>query len=49
MFKPFISAKTLEKFSMVGTGPKTIGVVLLPVIDAKQLPKRYGGEADDLA
>ncbi|KZT07426.1 CRAL/TRIO domain-containing protein [Laetiporus sulphureus 93-53] len=49
MFKPFISAKTLEKFSMVGTGPKTIGVVLLPVIEAKQLPKRYGGEADDLA
>ncbi|CCM04180.1 uncharacterized protein FIBRA_06342 [Fibroporia radiculosa] len=49
LFKPFLSAKTLEKFSMVGSGPKTIGAALLPLIDATQLPKRYGGEADDLA
>ncbi|KAH9931807.1 CRAL-TRIO domain-containing protein [Fomitopsis serialis] len=32
-------------FSMVGTGPKTIGAELLPLIDAQELPKRYGGEA----
>lgn len=49
LFKPFLSAKTMEKFSMVGPGPKTIGAVLLPIIDAQELPKRYGGEADDLA
>lgn len=48
LFKPLISAKTLAKFSMVGTGPRTIGAALLPHIDASELPKRYGGQADDL-
>lgn len=48
LFKALVPAKTMEKFSMVGTGAKTIGVELLPIIDAKELPKRYGGEAPDL-
>ena len=47
VFKALVPAKTMEKFSMVGTGAKTIGAELLPIIDAKELPKRYGGEAPD--
>jgi len=49
LFKPMISAKTLAKMSVVGPGPKTIGVSMLPVVDAEQLPKRYGGEAPFLS
>ncbi|KAH9830031.1 CRAL-TRIO domain-containing protein [Rhodofomes roseus] len=45
LFKALVPAKTMEKFSMVGTGPKVIGVELLPLVDAGELPKRYGGEA----
>lgn len=45
-FKTFLSSKTFAKFNMIGTGRKTIGAALLPVIDAKELPKRYGGEAE---
>jgi len=48
-FKSFLPTKTFEKFSMVGTGPKAIGTALLPIIDPKELPKRYGGEAEDFA
>lgn len=48
MFKGLTSAKTFAKFNMVGTGPRAIGAALLPIIDADQLPKRYGGKADDL-
>lgn len=33
---------------MIGTGANTIGAELLPLIDAQELPKRYGGEAPDL-
>lgn len=32
--------------SVVGTGHHAIQKALLPYIDAKQLPKKYGGEAD---
>ncbi|PAV19650.1 CRAL TRIO domain-containing [Pyrrhoderma noxium] len=46
LFKPLVSAQTLAKMSVVGTGPATIGKDLLPHIDAKELPKRYGGEAE---
>ena len=49
LFKPLISAKTLAKFTVVGTGKATIGKELLPFIPADQLPKKYGGEAEDLA
>lgn len=45
-FKSILSAKTFAKMSVVGTGKHTIAAALLPFIDAKQLPKRYGGEAD---
>lgn len=46
LFKPLISANTLAKLNVVGSGTATIGAALLPVIDAKELPKRYGGEAE---
>jgi len=41
-----ISAKTLAKMSVVGSGTITISGALLPIIDVKELPKRYGGEAE---
>jgi len=44
--KPFISAQTFAKLQIVGSGPATIGAALLPYIDAKELPTRYGGEAE---
>jgi hypothetical protein len=46
LFKPLISANTLAKMSVVGSGTATINEALLPVIDTKELPKRYGGEAE---
>jgi hypothetical protein len=46
IFKPFLSAATAAKMSIVGSGPKVIGTALLPLIPADQLPKRYGGDAD---
>ncbi|EPQ56610.1 CRAL/TRIO domain-containing protein [Gloeophyllum trabeum ATCC 11539] len=47
LFKPLMSANTLAKMSVVGSGPNAIGKALLPHIDAKELPKKYGGEAPD--
>ncbi|KAI0642331.1 CRAL-TRIO domain-containing protein [Trametes meyenii] len=49
LFKPLISAATLAKMSVVGSGAKTIGAELSQVIDVKELPKRYGGEAEGFA
>ncbi|KAJ3478384.1 hypothetical protein NLI96_g9791 [Meripilus lineatus] len=49
LFKPLISAKTLSKFTLVGTGKPAISKELLPYIPADQLPQKYGGEAEDLA
>lgn len=46
IFKPLLSANTLAKMSVVGSGHYAIKKALLPFIDADQLPKRYGGEAD---
>ncbi|EJF59368.1 CRAL/TRIO domain-containing protein [Dichomitus squalens LYAD-421 SS1] len=46
LFKPLLSAATLAKMSVVGSGPKTIGAELSQVIDPKELPKKYGGEAE---
>ena len=46
LFKPLISANTLAKMNVVGSGTPTISQALLPVIDTKELPKRYGGEAE---
>jgi len=47
LFKPLISANTLAKLNVVGSGTSTIGAALLPVIDAKELPRKYGGEAEN--
>ena len=46
IFKPIISAKTYAKMSVVGTGTPVIAQALLPFIDEKELPKRYGGQAE---
>ncbi|KAK0202730.1 CRAL-TRIO domain-containing protein [Desarmillaria ectypa] len=46
LFKPLISANTLAKMSVVGSGAPAIGRALLPIIGAKELPKQYGGEAE---
>jgi len=46
LFKPLIPANTLAKMSVVGSGTPTISQALLPVINAEELPKRYGGEAE---
>ncbi|KAL4065966.1 CRAL-TRIO domain-containing protein [Scleroderma citrinum] len=45
-FKPFISAATLSKMTVVGTGPRAIGSVLVSTIPEDELPKRYGGIAE---
>jgi len=44
--KPLISANTLAKMSVVGTGKDAVSKALLPHIDGEKLPTRYGGEAD---
>ncbi|THU86219.1 CRAL/TRIO domain-containing protein [Dendrothele bispora CBS 962.96] len=46
LFKPILPAKTFSKMAVVGSGAHAIGKELLPLIDAKELPKRYGGTAD---
>ncbi|KAL0572765.1 Non-classical phosphatidylinositol transfer protein (PITP) [Marasmius crinis-equi] len=46
LFKPILPAATLAKMSVVGSGAYTIGKSLLPLIDANELPKRYGGKAE---
>lgn len=46
LFKPLMPAATLAKMSVIGSGPSTIGKVLLVEINDKELPKRYGGEAE---
>ncbi|KAI0796037.1 CRAL-TRIO domain-containing protein [Abortiporus biennis] len=48
LFKPLISPKTFAKMTVVGHGPSAIGKEVLPKIDKEQLPKKYGGEAEDL-
>jgi len=45
IFKNLVNPRTLAKMQVVGTGPGTISSALLPFIDAKELPTRYGGEA----
>ncbi|KAI0076602.1 CRAL/TRIO domain-containing protein [Panus rudis PR-1116 ss-1] len=49
LFKPLVSANTLAKMSVVGKGQSTVFQALSPVIPKDQLPKRYGGDAPDLA
>jgi len=44
-FKPLISAKTLAKMTIVGSGRSTIRKALVPYIDENELPDKYGGAA----
>jgi len=44
--KPLISANTVAKMFVIGSGQQAISKALLPHVDASQLPKRYGGEAE---
>ncbi|KAJ7105477.1 CRAL TRIO domain-containing protein [Mycena crocata] len=44
-FKSILPSATFAKMSVVGTSPRSIGKVLLPLIPADELPKRYGGNA----
>jgi len=46
IFKPLISVNTLTKMSVVGSGTSAISEALLPIIDVKELPERYGGDAE---
>ena len=46
IFKPLISANTLAKMSVVGSGTSAVSQALLPIIDVKELPERYGGDAE---
>jgi len=45
-FRPLLSAQTIAKMSVVGSGSLAIGKALLPVLEPDQLPKRYGGKVD---
>lgn len=40
-----MSAQTLAKMSVVGTGSSVISKELLAIIDKSELPTRYGGDA----
>lgn len=46
LFKPLLPAKTSAKLSMIGRDIGSIKGTLLGLIDASELPKRYGGEAE---
>ncbi|KAJ3510056.1 hypothetical protein NLJ89_g4890 [Agrocybe chaxingu] len=45
-FKPLLSANTLAKMSVVGTGQDAIRKALVAHVKEEELPKRYGGLAD---
>ncbi|KIM90576.1 hypothetical protein PILCRDRAFT_812334 [Piloderma croceum F 1598] len=45
-FKSLVSAQTFAKMSVVGSGQQAIAKALEEVIDVKEIPKRYGGEAE---
>jgi hypothetical protein len=47
LFKPILPAATLAKMKVIGHGPGVIGKELLPLIDVKELPERYGGVVKD--
>jgi hypothetical protein len=44
-FRPVLSAATFAKMGVVGAGPAAIGKAMLPLVDAAELPRRYGGTA----
>jgi hypothetical protein len=45
LFKPLVSAQTLSKMKVVGTGPQTIGKEMLPHVAESELPTQYGGKS----
>ncbi|KAJ2933139.1 hypothetical protein H1R20_g3940, partial [Candolleomyces eurysporus] len=45
-FKAIIPSATMAKMSMVGSGDNALRKALLPYVDTKQLPRRYGGDAE---
>jgi hypothetical protein len=45
-FKPLLSPNTFAKMEVVGSSHRSIKKALLPLIDADNLPKRYGGNAE---
>ncbi|KAI0047854.1 CRAL/TRIO domain-containing protein [Auriscalpium vulgare] len=47
LFKPIMPAATFAKMKVVGHGPHSIGKELLPLVEADQLPQRYGGSVSD--
>jgi phosphatidylinositol transfer protein SFH5 len=47
-FTTLLSPATQRKMSVVGSGPATISAALLPIIDEAELPKRYGGNGEDI-
>ena len=46
MFKPIISANTLAKMSVVGTGHHALKKALSEFIAVDELPTKYGGNAE---
>ncbi|KAL1748202.1 CRAL-TRIO domain-containing protein, partial [Schizophyllum fasciatum] len=45
-FKAILPAKTFAKMSVVGTSTNSIRDTLGEVVDVKEIPKRYGGQAE---
>jgi len=46
LFKSLVSSQTFSKMSVVGSGQHSIKKALEEVIDEKEIPKRYGGQAE---
>jgi hypothetical protein len=46
IFKPLVSPATLERMQIVGSGRHEVHDALLAVIDADELPRKYGGVAE---
>ena len=44
--KSLVSPQSFAKMSVVGSGQSAISKALGAVIDAEEMPKRYGGEAE---
>ena len=46
LFKSLVSSQTFSKMSVVGSGQHSVKKALEEVIDEKEIPKRYGGQAE---
>jgi hypothetical protein len=45
-FKTLIPSATFAKMAVIGSSTSSLQSALLPHIEAKELPKRYGGDAE---